>query len=290
MKWKDQYTILMIAAAMVIAGCVGFAIKHVHKSDSEESFKNESDTIVETYSNTDGEKENTLLPKTDIEDDIYSENTDDENSENYEPDFIEIDNRINDNEQFGILSDVLEDYSNALYPEEYLYYDSGISDFSFWYPANLYNNVVLNTNLYDDQYGTSVQTVTFSASMGSEVSYRIFSRNDSLSIDEMTEYVYATEKMSLIEPEDIIHSCDDDHGKVIVTGWDNDYHEKAIYDMLKIEDNYILQMKVIFPDYVSEEDRLQKGYVTECYYRMCGFSDSQYDYRTYEEYLEAGSE
>ncbi len=44
------------------------------------------------------------------------------------------------------------------------------------------------------------------------------------------------------------------------------------------------QMAVIFPDYVSSEDKLWKGYITECLYRMCSFSGSSASVRSFVEY------
>ncbi len=57
----------------------------------------------------------------------------------------------------------------------------------------------------------------------------------------------------------IVKSSEGDHGKAILTGWDSSAHNSAIYDMTKIEAGYVLQMKVIFPDYTSEKDRLEKS-------------------------------
>ena len=43
-------------------------------------------------------------------------------------------------------------------------------------------------------------------------------------------------------------------------------------------------MKLIFPQYTGEEDKMQKGYITECVYRLCGFSGSSDGPRSYQDY------
>lgn len=186
--------------------------------------------------------------------------------------------------EFQIYADTEENYANALLPEEYLYYDSGIEDFSFYYPDNLYCSVEVEEN-QDCEYGHLVKKITFSGSKGSQLIYQIIRRTDSSSIDFETTYVYSKESQGLYAKEDIVLSAKDDYGRVIVTGWDSSAKDNVIYDLCKIEADYILQMKVIFPDYTGESDKIQKGYVTECFYRLCGFSGADRGPRSYEEFV-----
>ncbi len=203
----------------------------------------------------------------------------------YEDDYQENKYTEKVNRDFEIYSGIREDYENALDPGYYQYYNSGISDFSFWYPNNLYCDVFSAENI-DCEYGYLRKEVTFYGSEGSTLTYRLIQRNDSLSLEDATENVHSVETMALYEAEDIVNGTTSDHGKVIVTGWDSSAHNYAIYDLYKIEDDYLLQMKVVFPDYTSDLDRLQKAYVTECYYRLCGFSDSKAETRSYSEFME----
>ena len=46
-------------------------------------------------------------------------------------------------------------------------------------------------------------------------------------------------------------------------------------------------MYVVFPGYTSEDDKNQKGYVTENIYRLFSFSGSTASPRSYAEYWEA---
>lgn len=186
--------------------------------------------------------------------------------------------------EFQVYSGVEEDYANALQPENYQYYDSGITDFSFYYPDNLYCDVKIVEN-EECEYGFLIKKIDFIGSNGSELIYQLIQRTDSLSLEEETNYIYNKEVSNLYEEEDIVFSTKDNYGKVIVTGWNSTDKNYAIYDLCKIENDYILQMKVIFPSYTSDLDKAQKGYVTECFYRLCGFSDTTLEVRSYEEYM-----
>ena len=186
--------------------------------------------------------------------------------------------------EFKVYSGTKEDYTNVLWPENYQYYDSGITDFSFYYPDNLYCEVTTVEN-EECEYGYLIKNIEFIGSNGSKLIYRLIQRTDSLSLEEETNHIYNKEAANLYEKEDIVFSTKDNYGKVIVTGWDSAYKDYVIYDLCKIENDYILQMKVIFPDYTSDLDKAQKGYVTECFYRLCGFSDTTSAVRSYEEYM-----
>ena len=191
------------------------------------------------------------------------------------------------NEEFGIDPNTVEDYSANLNKDYFGYFDSGIVDFSFRYPLNIYNNVTRDVEPFETDYGTNEVTYTFTGSKGSRLVYSLINRNDSRSIRDMSKYVYSNETNILIDSADIVNSVTSDHGKVIVTGWEDVSKEFIIYDLLKIEDDYVLQMKVYMTNFTDENDKNEKSYVTECDYRYCGFSDSKYSARTYEEYLEA---
>lgn len=200
----------------------------------------------------------------------------------YEPEYGQV------NPDFSIYSGIDEYYSNALQPEAYQFYNSGIADFSFWYPTNLYCDVK-EYNQDDDmwnEYGHIIKEIDFFGSRGSELSFKLIQKDDGLSIDDATAYVHAVESGKLNEPADIVFGTTSDHGKVIVTGWDSNY-EYPIYDLYKIEDDYYMQMEVIFPDYEDSYDKECKAYVTECYYRLCGFSDSKAGTRSFQEFAES---
>lgn len=185
----------------------------------------------------------------------------------------------------------VEDYSNNLDPDQYAYYDSGISDFNFYYPIKLYNEVTVEESSSSTNYGTSLQKIHFKGTKGSELIFEISRRNDSMSLDEMREKVYQTESGSMSDTVTVLNRLSEErtHGKVIVSGYSNPAHDKAMYDMVKIEDDYVLQMKVIFPYTPDDmENNRQQNYVVDCLYRLCGFSDTSYEStRSYDEFRQS---
>lgn len=189
------------------------------------------------------------------------------------------------NRKFKINADAVEDYAAVLDPDTYSYYDSGISEFAFFYPAEMFHRVTYSEKPKEKAYGTNLQTIDFTASKGSELKFALYQRTDQLSMEQMTNYIYEREFNSMQDSIKLIFSAEEDHGRVIVTGY-TDARDKLIYDMVKIEPSYVMHMKLYFPQYTGSEDKLQKGYVTECIYRMCGFSGSTNRPRSYQEYKE----
>ena len=186
-------------------------------------------------------------------------------------------------QKFGIDTSAKEDYGAVLNPDAYQYYDSKISDFSFAYPAELYHDVIYNEEPVKEEYGTNVESIHFTASKGSELIFTISKRTDNLSMQQITDHIYEKEFASMADSVKLIQSAEADHGRVIVTGYTAD-KSKLIYDMVKTEPDYVLHMKLIFPQYTGEEDKMQKGYITECVYRLCGFSGSSDGPRSYQDY------
>ncbi len=199
-------------------------------------------------------------------------------------------NQWNDNdnswlEEFGIYADTVENYEDNLNPDYYRFYDAGITDFNFRYPAGLFNYVSKNTESFEDEYGTNVETIRFTGSKGAECIYSLSRRHDGLDLEQATGKVHTHEFNSLVDASDILVSSTEDHGKVIVTGWTSD--GRPVYDLTKIEGDYVLRMNIILSQYISDEDKNYKGYIFENLYRLCGFADSKYSPRSYQEYLEA---
>ncbi len=186
---------------------------------------------------------------------------------------------------FYIYPDTTEDYAANLNPGTYHYYDSGIDSFNFYYP-DLYNKVEVATDPFRDAYGNNVQAVYFSGNSGSEADFKVMERTDGMDTGTLAEQIYNTETGKLTDAVKLKDSVDGDSALVIVTGYTGD-RSGLVYDMTRVMGNYVMQMRILFPSYVSTEDELQKGYVTECMYRMCGFSGSSNWYRSFEEYREA---
>lgn len=191
---------------------------------------------------------------------------------------------LENNTPFFIDPDADANYAAALDPSVYEFYSSATDEFNFWYPANFYNEVTYNTRPDTVSYGTNIEEVTFSAKDGSQLIFQAVQRTDSLDIKAMSNRVYTTEFSRLTSPEVILNTAKDGYGKIIVTGWDKTHTNNTVYCLTKVKPDVILQMTVLFPDYTDETDRLRKSYLTECYYRMCGFSDAD-PWRTYEDFV-----
>lgn len=196
----------------------------------------------------------------------------------------EADNRADADSPFTIDPNSDADYTAILDPSEYKFYASQIPDFNFWYPQNFYNHVSYSTDPYETSMGTNEETIIFTAEDTSQLRFLAIRRTDSLDLDTMAKTIYTSELGLLTSSEVIINDVKDYSGKVIVTGWDKQYPDNTVYSLTRVTDDYILQMKVLFPSYTTAEDEHQKGYLTETYYRMCGFSDAD-PWRTYAEYL-----
>lgn len=190
------------------------------------------------------------------------------------------------NEVFGINETTVEDYGVNLDPGQYGYYDSGISEFYFSYPTSLYNAVTVDETTWQSETGENIQTLSFSGSEGSELIFSLSRRTDGLSIKGMTERIASGARGSVTELEEILNTTKDGYGKLVFTGWTDGSYEKTVYCLVKVEGSYIMSMTVVTPNYKGNQDELYKGYVTECLYRMCGFSDATAPWRSFNEYVE----
>lgn len=180
------------------------------------------------------------------------------------------------------------DYTKILDPSRYEFYSSDIAEFSFWYPTDFFDHVTYDTDTVTVSYGANAEQIVFSADDGAQLSFHAIRRTDNMTLKEMSNYVYTSEMGILTSGETILNTTKDDYGKVIVTGYTDSSFEYTVYSLNKINSDHVLQMRLIFPVYTDEEDRMQKWYLTECFYRMCGFSDAD-PWRSYTEYVRENS-
>lgn len=273
-KRKKYLLIFAIIFILIILAVAGLTVKHfILQDNADHDGTNEMKSII-------GETQDELS------------SSDEENSENKADESVgKSETADPDDSSFHIDADTEEDYSKNLNPDEYAFYDSGISDFNFYYPTELYQEVKIDNDPSSSTYGTRIQKVHFTGSKGSELIFEICEREDSLSLDSMREKVFQTESNVLSDPVTILNRLGEGktHGKVIISGYNESSHKRAVYDMTKIEDEYILQMKVLFP-FTPEDDEnnRQQNYVVDCLYRLCGFSDTSYEStRSYDEFCES---
>lgn len=278
-KKKNNLIIPLILISVVVIGMVClFIMLAFIGNDKDTDTDEEYEIIEESQMNSPSSK---ALEHDEVQPDERLEEQPEEQTEEQSEESA---NELFDaNAVFAINSDTTEDYDANLDYYSYLNYNSGISNFYFSYPAFLYNSVEFSDEPTNTTYGTNLQTIHFRGEKGSELIYSAYQRTDNKSYEEMTEYIYDTKSENLLAPNELQNVAETDCGKIILTGYDLSY-SYIVYDVTRIEQNYVFQMTVIFPDYVSSEDKLWKGYITECLYRMCSFSGSSASVRSFVEY------
>lgn len=268
------------------------------ESDYEEESKSGDDPdqkqTDDQNKEDDGDKDIKKAEDEALEDDSKSQD-DDTISRNNEDELIQkeetVDEKINGgSEKYnasiteGVDAYQTADYSMNLDPSEYSYFDPGIEDFYFSYPSYLYCACDVSTDPVEEDYGTVVYDICFDATDGSQLIFKLLTRNDSYSGTEMRDYIYGEEESLLQDASQIMKKADSTRG--IVTGVNSE--GLLVYDLFNVSDDYVMQMQVLFPDYSGKEDQWQKGYVTECIYRLCGFSGSSATgCRSYDEYVDS---
>lgn len=244
--------------------------ENAQESENDQAKSDDNDVISETTD--DGDEENKQSGQTET---VQSDQSEDE--------IIEWESENNATITEGVYSNTVADYSMNLDPSRYARFDSKIEDFYFSYPTNLYYRCDVSTEPRAGQYGTVAYDICFYATDGSKLIYRMLERTDSYSNTEMRDFIYESEYAALQDSHKI--SKNDYGSRGIVTGVTAD--GLLNYDLFYVSDDYVMQMQVITPDYEDKQDEWQKGYVTECIYRLCGFSGtSATGCRSYEEYVE----
>lgn len=278
------YIVIAVAAVLVASAGTGLTVWYLSNNSSG---KNIPRTASQEESDSQ-EPPDSIISKSEREDNTAADpESDTQTGADENPSENSTETAQNDT-PFIIDPDADANYAAVLDPSEYEYYSSSIDDFSFWYPVNFYNNVTYNTRLDTISYGTNIEEITFSADDGSQLIFQAIQRTDSMSLEEMADYVYTSEMGRLTSSEVILNNIKNGSGKIIVTGWDSEHPDNTVYCLTKVKSDVILQMTVLFPDYTDKTDQLRKSYLTECFYRMCGFSDAD-PWRTYEDFVkEAG--
>ena len=182
---------------------------------------------------------------------------------------------------FGISSDNDADYSIAqiLDYTQYKKYDSGIGSFSFGYPSDIYNDVEVVSDMEGGEYGRILHQVKMAGSDGSTALFTVY-QNEITDVDEktmeaMTEYVFDHEKKSFFAPRVEVNgvSTDGGHGTLIMMGYVGSIaNSDCIYDLCRIESEYVYQMKFTYPRPTTQEDDQHKAYFSDVMYRLCAFS------------------
>lgn len=177
-------------------------------------------------------------------------------------------------ELFTIDPNTIENYSANLDPYEYYRYNSDYDEFSFGYPAHLFNRVESNYDRTSSYLGTNIETHTFYGSKGSELSYSLARRDDNLNLTKKINNLIAKAGEEITDSKnEIQNEAFEDKGfaRCVVTGFDR--KGNVIYTLIKVNSSYVMRMRIKCPPYKDEDDKIIKWYVQECMYRWCGFSN-----------------
>ena len=182
---------------------------------------------------------------------------------------IEPDHSIPESFEITIDSKKTEDYTDLNYQR----YHSvlGSKRFNFIYPVNLYENVSHSENTgITDVYGTLTENVIFTGGAGSTLEYRMYRRNEQYSKEDMLNAVYLGEAANLTilpggDPNIIAPKVEKGYGLTVISGW-NLTATGIVYEVIEIEDDYILMMKAVTPD-----NEAAKAMTTQLY-EECGFN------------------
>ena len=197
-------------------------------------------------------------------------------------------------EEFGLFKSNRANYGNGqvLDYTKYKRYDSEITGFSFCYPSDIYNEVKMVNNEDGGDLGKTIRSFVFSGSDGSTAEFSVFENGLSYKkdMDAMVENVLRTEKNKLFAPvvEKNQISKEKDHAILILTAYaDGGADAERVYDLCRVENDKIYQMKLTYPRPVDEEEDRQKAYYSYVLYNLCGFSGSDSDkLETYEEFVD----
>lgn len=214
-------------------------------NENEETAENE--TVVEEVSENEEETEET-------------ESTSEENV-----DLPEIDS-IEETDYDNVLS--LDDYE-TFYAENY----------SFGFPLYLYDRV----EEYGKEYGHDGYTFSSESDEYSWLDFISVKREDSESLEDITKERCVEIKGEMTGIENILYKPKE--GVCVFAGTNYDDENQKLYDVIRVDENYIYHMEVGFPDTDDKELNDKMNYYVDCLYRMCSFSGGTYRPRTYDQFL-----
>lgn len=182
----------------------------------------------------------------------------------------------------GVYANRTADYSNNLEPGDYIrYHSSSVNGFSFYYPNKLYNSAEIKTSGYVYGDETMLEQVHLSADDGSDLLCTASSK-DSSSVDEYMDQIKNDLLGDVSEGQLLRNNTDD--GILVVTGYQG---SDVLYEVVNVSRDEVMRMRILTPDGTSYTDRLHKNYVTECMFRLCGFSNSGKSTRSYDEFVDS---
>ncbi len=205
-----------------------------------------------------------------------------------------------DNYRFEVNEDSEEKYENIVKINDYSYFSSGVSDFSFYYPNNLYNKVEYDVfseySNPDEVYGRPLSHIHFSGSEGGELDFYCYIRNDKLTTEQEWRSCSTKSKSRYEKYNPVMDDmkAENNTGVTILGGALKSigYYEYVYYDLTRVYEDYVMCMIIKTPkvletanEDINTNDRFSKGYYVDCIYRGCCFSRSSNSMRSYEEFV-----
>lgn len=180
-------------------------------------------------------------------------------------------------------------YGNNLDTSEYFFYNGETDFFNFYYPPMLYNKAEVNKKEEEYFEGSNIVLISFYGDdNSSKAEFQLLTNNGDMGIREKTMQIYEHYENILVDAQKIAYTDNaDSHGRFVITGYTDISQSVLVYLLVSIYEQNIQKMRIEFPGGIDKEsvDFLEKSYVVECMYRMCGFSNSSYRPRTFEQFI-----
>lgn len=175
-------------------------------------------------------------------------------------------------------------YVNDLNTQDYLSYNSpsdftfiSTDEYSFGYPKNFFNYAE------ETDYG-----YTFSADDGASLSFTVTPRTDHIDTSDQMEELYNYYLDMLYLPETLVYKDDKGNSlkRFIINGYNDESKSTGNYYFCNIYEDKIEFFELITPISNHSKDELShENYILDTLYRMCSFTDSSYEPRTYNQFI-----
>lgn len=175
-----------------------------------------------------------------------------------------------------------EDFSRVTDYQTYETFYGNNALFHFSYPSNFFAHSIVSADknevtLYMDETATAAR-------------FSCMERTDSNSVQQEYEAMYHDLMQAIYEGKKILAKPNaGDGARFIITGYTDASCTDSVYRLVYITEQYVMDMSITCSPYSSFEEEAQRSYMVDCMYRMCGFSGSSRQPRSYQEFLKDDS-
>lgn len=248
---------IIIGLVAIIA--IIFISKGFFAEDEDVSSNISNETTVDSNSYSDDTNQN-MDDDITLDDDQYDENNSYETSNNLMP-YVDSSNT--------------QDYLNYNSPSDFALFSA--DEYSFGYPKDFYNYAEET----DDGY-------TLWADNGASLTFTVTPRDSYTDMNtEMDElYNYYLDMFYL--PETVVYKDDEskDYRRFIVSGYNDSSKSFGNYCFCNVYEDKIEFYQLVTPISGHSKDELSHAnYILDTIYRMCSFTGSSYNPRTYDQFI-----